>query len=158
MNYLTDVTTTTVPGNVVTVVGQRVARLTLDQIVNLDTAEFRAQHAAAQIRDFEFRVLPADDETLRYNLFRQRCTDPTGTAQSSAAYFTPRLILDPMRDGATFAEALAAVVPPHQHDYETTTVGDIDPITRTGTRIDTQTCTTCGHTTTTTTSRNRAGD
>lgn len=161
MPYLTDVIRTLVTydgSDQSWVDGQRVATLTLDEIINLDTAAFRAEHAAATIRDYEFRILPADDEALRYLLFRQRCSDALATEQSSAAYFTPRLIQTPMAEGATFAEALAAVVPPHHHTYEIKVVGGIDRITNSGEQTTTQTCTTCGHTTTHTVSRNRTGD
>lgn len=161
MPYLTDVIRTLVTYDGTDqswVDGQRVASLTLDEIINLDTAAFRAEHAAATIRDYEFRILPADDEALRYHLFRHRCNNVNDDPRSSAAYHIPILIQRPMADGLTFGEAIAAVEPPHHHTYETTVTGDINPVTNSGHRTTTQTCTTCGHTTTRTESRNWTGD
>jgi hypothetical protein len=148
VNYLTATNTN----------AHRVATMTLAEIIDLDVAALRAAHRAAKIHDFEFRILPADDEALRYHLFRHRCSDVRSTPQSEAAYFTPRLIQTPMREGLSFADALASIEPPHQHDYVTTTEGGFDPIMGTGRQTVTSTCSTCGHTTTQTTVRNWSGD
>lgn len=136
----------------------RVAPMTIEQIVGLDVAAFRAAHAAATIRHFEFRVLPADDEALRYSLFRHVCNNVRSDEQAHAAYLTPRLILSGMADGMTFGDALAAVVIPHRCTTVRTTEGGFDRITGTGRQTVTTTCTTCGHSTTRTTVRNWTGD
>ena len=153
MNYLTTPTETA---------KSRVASLTVQQIIDLDAAAFRAEWLAAKtartFNHFEFDFLPADDDALRVLLFRKSCSDATATEQSAAAYFRPNLLSVPMSEGLSFADALASIEPPHQHDFDTVTEGGFDPIMGTGRQTVTHTCRTCGHIDPHTTVRNWSGD